>query len=616
MVTIYENIYSNNPHYISVDAALARIKSGKSKHRIDEIRACLDKDKADAIKRQLPSVCFSGKFKNRKDEELTEHSGFLVMDFDEVGEIDVLMAELANKPFVYACWLSPRGNGVKALVRLADGKKHRLHFAALKSIFPNIDKSGINESRVCYESYDPFIHINPKAVPFTEIVEVERYERKDVIGDEAEIFKNLLKWLTNKGDAFVKGERNIYIFKLASSCCRFGIYEDNAIRLILSEYPPTNDFSQKECIKAIESAYKKNANICGTAQFDKGVLVERTTRNEVKIDTAEYENENEVRDVVYGAMVKANALKIYQYGYDKVDGIGVPELDELFKDKRGELTCLTGIGNYGKSTMYKWKTLMRVLKYGEKFASFSPEDNPPEEYYHDFVEMLLGCDCTPRNNNIYSRPKIEVYSNAYDFVSNHIFYLYPKDLSPTPEYVKERFLSLIMKEKVSGVAIDPFNQMVHDYSINGGRTDQYLETVLGDLGRFAVSNGVYFTIVMHPKQLQKNGAMNYPCPDVFDLAGGAMWNNKMDNILVYHRPYGQSDPTNRECELHTKKIRRQKVVGQKGVLHFEYVRSSRRYEIGGKDYMSELLRLNGLDFHKPVIDYKPVATKIEEDAPF
>lgn len=56
--------------------------------------------------------------------------------------------------------------------------------------------------------------------------------------------------------------------------------------------------------------------------------------------------------------------------------------------------------------------------YGEKFGSFSPEDNPPEEYYHDLVEILLGCDCTPNNQ---FRPNRSIYERAYDFICKHFF---------------------------------------------------------------------------------------------------------------------------------------------------------------------------------------------------
>jgi len=275
-----------------------------------------------------------------------------------------------------------------------------------------------------------------------------------------------------------------------------------------------------------------------------------------------------------------------------VRGIGVPDFDKYYKMKKGEVTLLTGIGNHGKTTLRKWNELMHFILYGEKFAAFSPEDNPPEEYYHDYVEMILGTDCTPSNPN---RPTREVYEKAYDFVSSGIFYLYPKDDMPTPEYIKERFLELIIKEKVAGVSIDPFNQLANDYG-KSGRSDKYLETFLGGTSRFAQNNEVYFTIVAHPHKLQKKGDGNYPCPDVFDLNDGAMWNNKLENIIVNHRPFFNTDPNNPTIEFHSKKIKRQKTVAKLGFTMFEYDWKQRRYLFEGVDPMKQALESMGIDF--------------------
>lgn len=595
-VTIFRNIYDKQPYYTTVDKALERIKEGKSRMKIEEIRRTIDKEKADTLKRQLPSVCFSGKFgAERKDESLIEHSGFIVLDFDNVSDVGEKMGELSTHPFVYAAWISPRANGVKALCRIAEGKKHREHFEALKEIFPDADKSGINVSRVCYESFDEHLYLNKKAIPFAKIKTVEIFETKETIREDREVFTRLLKWLSNRNDAFVNGERNLFIFKLASACCRFGIHEQSAVNIILSEYPASNDFAKTEFEKCIRQGYKLNKQRYATATFDRDVLVEKETRKEIEIDTSIFDLNVKPKDVIYGADVKASAMNIHKNGYPFVAPIGVPALDNLFKLKKGEITLLTGIGNYGKSTFFKWYQLMRVIKFNEKFASFSPEDNPAEEYYHDFVEMLLGCDCTPQNPN---NPSAEVYSNAYDFVSRHIFYVYPKELTPTPEYIKERFLELVIKEKISGVAVDPFNQMTNDYGKVGGRSDKYLETVLSDFSRFAQANNLYLPIVAHPHKLKKQDDGNYPCPDVFDIADGAMWNNKMDNIIVYHRPFMQTQPENPMVEFHSKKIRRQKTVGKKGFTLFEYKYQTRRYEFDGIDYMAKLLREKGLTFKK------------------
>ena len=149
MVTIFKNIFSKEPFYVSIDDALERIKSGKSRKIVEEIRGTLDKEKANKIKLNLPSVCFSGKFgKDRTDEQLIEHSGYIVLDFDNVGELRDKQTDIISKPFVYACWVSPSGNGLKALVKISSPKKHREHFQALQEEFIDIDKSGINPSRV------------------------------------------------------------------------------------------------------------------------------------------------------------------------------------------------------------------------------------------------------------------------------------------------------------------------------------------------------------------------------------------------------------------------------------------------------------------------------------
>lgn len=603
--TIFENIFATEPKYISIDIALERIRAGKSRSKVEEIRATLDKEKIQELKKQLPSVCFSGIFTKRLDNHISEHSGYLVLDFDHVEDIEVKMAELAGFPFVYAAWTSPGGNGIKALVKIADGKKHRQHFAALKELMPEVDASGVNESRVCYESYDPHIYTNKQATHFTKTTETYKVQEREVVDDDRKVFDKLLKWLTNKGGAFVKGERNIFIFKLASACCRFGIWQENAANMILREYSPTNEFTLKEAAATIKSAYRSNASKSGTAQFDKDVLVEKVSRKEVVITERVFNPDEPANDVIYGATVKANAMSLHQNGYQSVSGIGVQKIDYLFKMKKGEVTCLTGIGNYGKSTFYKWMVLLRVLLYGEKFASFSPEDNPPEEYYHDFVEMLLGRNCTPFNQDKtpnLDNPTDEEYSNAYDFISKYIFYLYPKDVTPTPEYTKERFLELIIKEKIDGAAIDPWNQMAHSF---GGRTDEYLEATLGDFARFAQTNNIYMVIIAHPTKLNKLANGNYPCPDIYDLAGGAMWGNKMDNIIVYHRPVMQTQPSDPTCEFYSKKIRRQKTVGKKGFTSIDYSAGKRRYEVDGQDPISDILRSKDMSFNVPVENYKP-----------
>jgi hypothetical protein len=166
-MTIYKDIWSKEPHIITVGMELERIKTGVSAERIRDIQMQVDKERANDLKKTLPCACFSGVFSGQRlDSNLKKHSGFIALDFDLVDreEAEAMKNTLMSLPFIFACWLSPRYNGVKALVRVSNPAKHRGHFKALQDEFNGeLDESGINESRVCYESYDPDIYINEQA---------------------------------------------------------------------------------------------------------------------------------------------------------------------------------------------------------------------------------------------------------------------------------------------------------------------------------------------------------------------------------------------------------------------------------------------------------------------
>ena len=589
MITIFRNIFSKEPYYISIEDALKRIKDGVSKDKVLEIRATIDKEKSSKLKANLPSLCFSGKFKkDRRDIDLIEHSGYIILDFDHVQDVQAKKDELADKQYVKAVWVSPSGNGIKALIKIADKTKHREHFQALQDIYPDVDKSGVNPSRVCYESYDEDIVIKSNVTSFTKIKTVTRELTPVKETNNIEIFNKLFKWMSNRGDAFVSGERTLFIYKLASACCRAGISQEDCFNLCnMSFLANDNTYTNQEAERTIASAYKSASNVFGSASFENNMLVDKISRKEVNIvDQDIYDLDVKPKDVIFGIDVKHEAFSIYDNGYESAISTFIPEIDTYFKFKRGEITLLSGIGNYGKSTFLKYLLMLQVIKNKHKIAIFTPEENPASEFYHDLVEMYFGQDCTPRNH---LRPNKVHYEKIYDLVSNHFFFVYPKDSSPTPDYVKERFLELIIKEGVKFCIIDPFNQLSNDYKDAGGNVALYLEKFLGDLSRFAQTNNIFSITVAHPNKMQKGADGNYPCPDVFDLAGGALWSAKMDCVLFYHLPNRQTDPTSTVCEFHSKKIRRRKIVGIIGTATFEFVPRTRRFVFNGVDYMQKYI---------------------------
>jgi hypothetical protein len=137
-------------------------------------------------------------------------------------------------------------------------------------------------------------------------------------------------------------------------------------------------------------------------------------------------------------------------------------------------------------------------------------------------------------------------------------------------------MEVIIKHKVDGVLIDPYNQLIHDRQ--GNRDDLYLEVFLNKMKRFAQNQDIFFIICAHPNKPIKSGTNKvYEEPTAYDLAGGAMWFNKVDNILCFHRPNIFVDPKDTWCTLSSQKIKKQKLNGIPGKINFVYDRFKSRY---------------------------------------
>lgn len=142
---------------------LDRIQSGKSQKTIELLRTIEDKKGKDKIKGTLPGVTFCGTFTSRKKENLKQGSGLAILDFDKLDSATEFKNELKSNDFIMSAWISPSGNGVKALVKIPviqNDAEYKNIFKQLKELFPTLDDSGSDISRLCFESYDPDIYIN------------------------------------------------------------------------------------------------------------------------------------------------------------------------------------------------------------------------------------------------------------------------------------------------------------------------------------------------------------------------------------------------------------------------------------------------------------------------
>lgn len=275
MITIFKNINeTNNPYYISVDAAIDRIRTGKSVLLVDKIRDTEDKDERNELKKGLPSVCFGGKFSSRSDNSLVQASGIMSIDFDGFKTNDQLIGkrfELEMDDYTHACFTSPSGNGIKVLVKIpkTDAKGYKAYFKAIQEYYncEHFDKACSNISRVTYESTDENIFVNKDSKVWTDMVEEKKPSTKKVtipLNDQNKTIEFLHKWW-NKDYGLVSGSRNHNLFVLAAAYNQYGISLDDAISSMCKLEQP--DFPCSEITTTIKSAYRNTAEF-NTKKFE------------------------------------------------------------------------------------------------------------------------------------------------------------------------------------------------------------------------------------------------------------------------------------------------------------------------------------------------------------
>lgn len=270
-VTIFRNIKdTSTPFYRDIESILKRIKEGTSKDLVRQIRKEKNKEVRQELKKNLPAICFSGKFNKRNDSSITEHSGFICLDFDGYKTKRDMMSEkekLSKDRYVYSVFISPSGNGLKALIKVPkEPNNHKNYFISLDNYFKSdfFDKTSKNISRVCYESYDPLIYVNENSSLWDKIEDqeykvVDKYSSRPTIPitDENKIIDILMNWWKKKY-GLVDGERNNNVYILAAAFNDYGVNKSLA-EYIMTQFE-SKDFKLSEIKTTINSAYSQTQN--------------------------------------------------------------------------------------------------------------------------------------------------------------------------------------------------------------------------------------------------------------------------------------------------------------------------------------------------------------------
>ena len=175
-ISIVQNCTKKETEDIELGRVLEAIRDGKWRTQIEKIREAYrnggaePKRAIDALKKKVPAVMFSGRFKHRASDALLKHSGLICADLDSLGDkLPQVRVDLSSSPHLFALFVSPSCDGLKAIFRVpADPYRHRDSFRAVaRHVFKltgvRIDESGKDPARLCFVSFDPEMKISEDA---------------------------------------------------------------------------------------------------------------------------------------------------------------------------------------------------------------------------------------------------------------------------------------------------------------------------------------------------------------------------------------------------------------------------------------------------------------------
>ena len=509
-----------------------------------------DKD----AKRELPVVMYSGKFSGRKDEDLTEHSGVIVLDFDH---IDVAHSKnaLATDDYILACWVSPSGDGLKALVKIAQPRKHRDHFRAIASYMDRqygleVDSTGQNESRLCFESYDPEIIINEDSKVFTAVIS-ERAEVQSVSSNAQNTDYNKLAVLASMIRRAEDGEKHIELLKASNLAGGFitagRVEEEEAKRVLIKEILKRDIDSEENAIKTIEEGIERG----------KAMPVQDVVDSENRVKREMLINDG---DMSFISDADSDFQWINKFASGEIPkglDTGNARLDQYFRYKP-EFLIINGHSNVGKTTMALYMMVNSALRHNWRWIVYSSE-NKTAAIKMRLMEFVLN-----KPIDLMDR---EERKAAFNWVSYHFKVISNADVYSYMDLIIFAEKLIQYEGDYHGFFVDPYNSL--KIQLNQGAaisTHEYHYEAASELLTFTNRHNMAMWLNAHSvtESQRRKGEDGLPiAPFAEDTEGGGKFVNRADCFLTFHRRVqAQTSEDKRIMEFHIRKVRSQETGGE------------------------------------------------------
>jgi twinkle protein len=306
----------------------------------------------------------------------------------------------------------------------------------------------------------------------------------------------------------------------------------------------------------------------------------------------------------------------YQNGHKVGTSTYFSEIDSCWKWRTGEFNLWTGYMGEGKSELLKQLCITKALKEGKKFAFFSPENMPANEFFMELMFPLTGLN--PYRHNRYFNMTEGDFNFAKEFINKHFFLVYPK--SRDIKEIEQNFLYLKEKENIYGAILDPF------LKINHGRetSADYIANFMAERADFSKSADISYNLVAHQlTPIIENG--NYVKPDPYRIKGGGNFADGADNVLIVWRPNKKSNKSDSVVHFESAKIKRYELVSSPNDTLLNFEKETKWYkQMNGynpiKDYWNKMNDLKEpVKVQKDTFDIKKAINVIDQfndDAPF
>ena len=253
---------------------------------------------------------------------------------------------------------------------------------------------------------------------------------------------------------------------------------------------------------------------------------------------------------------------LFENGMQKGMTIGHKDFDELLSFETKRLCVVTGIPGSGKSEFIDEIAERLNMRYGWRFAYFSPENAPLSYHASKLIEKFtgrkFGKDTLPYGE--YQQVKMHLETDFY-FIS-------PKD-DFRVDSILDRAKYLVRKRGIKALVIDPYNRLENE---QGSRNEtQYISQLLDRLTNFAQQNDVLIILMAHPTKMSKNKDGNIEMPTLYDISGSAHFYNKCDFGIIVHR-----DRVKEIVEVRVSKVKFRH-LGKVGSALFKYNLTNGRY---------------------------------------